>query len=148
MFSLSAPALLGEFVSSWFINIHPNKPRYMAATWFSRFPEVKVRFVEKRNKKLFAGQADGLQSRTLEVFQSFGFADRALKEANHMMEVSCILEISQAFSDLIRSPSGTPARAERVWSGPAVFPTSPPVCPDLHRSCCTRAGSRATSRTT
>ncbi|TAQ91074.1 hypothetical protein B7494_g637 [Chlorociboria aeruginascens] len=34
-----------------------------------------------------AGQADGLQCRTLEIFDSFGFADRAWKESNHMLEI-------------------------------------------------------------
>ncbi|KAI5816937.1 putative FAD monooxygenase [Pyronema omphalodes] len=61
---------------------------YMAATWLARFPGLKVRFVEKRDGKIFAGQADGIQCRTLEVFQSFGFADRVWKDANHMLEIS------------------------------------------------------------
>lgn len=59
---------------------------YMAANWFARMG-VNARIIDKRSGKLFAGQADGLQSRTLEVFQSFGFGDRALKEANHMLEI-------------------------------------------------------------
>lgn len=60
----------------------------MAAAWLARHKGVKVRIVEKRDGKIFAGQADGLQCRTLEVLQSFGFADRAWKDANHMLEVS------------------------------------------------------------
>ncbi|KAF8253009.1 phenol hydroxylase [Wilcoxina mikolae CBS 423.85] len=60
----------------------------MAATWLARFPGLKVRFVEKRDGKIFAGQADGIQCRTLEVFESFGFADRVWKDANHMLEIS------------------------------------------------------------
>lgn len=36
---------------------------------------------------MFNGQADGLQCRTLEIFDSFGFGDRAWKEANHMLEI-------------------------------------------------------------
>jgi phenol 2-monooxygenase len=59
----------------------------MAAAWLSRFQGLKVRIVEKRDGKIFAGQADGLQCRTLEVLDSFGFADRAWKDANHMLEV-------------------------------------------------------------
>jgi len=62
----------------------------MAATWLARFPGLKVRFVEKRDGKIFAGQADGIQCRTLEVFESFGFADRVWKDANHMLEVRSI----------------------------------------------------------
>lgn len=49
---------------------------------------VKARIVDKRNTKIFTGQADGLQCRSLEIFDSLGFADRVWKEANHMLEVS------------------------------------------------------------
>lgn len=56
----------------------------MAATWFARCG-IKARIVDKRGTKIFNGQADGLQCRTLEIFDSFGFADRAWKEANHML---------------------------------------------------------------
>jgi hypothetical protein len=46
--------------------------RLMAANWMS---------------KIFNGQADGLQCRTLEILDSFGFADRVWKESNHMIEI-------------------------------------------------------------
>ncbi|KAL2223109.1 FAD binding domain protein [Thermoascus aurantiacus ATCC 26904] len=58
----------------------------MAATWMSRCG-IKTRIVDKRNTKIFAGQADGLQCRTLEIFDSFGFAHRAWLESNHMIEI-------------------------------------------------------------
>lgn len=48
---------------------------------------IKTRIIDKRNAKVFSGQADGLQCRSLEIFDSLGFADRAWKEANHMIEV-------------------------------------------------------------
>jgi 2-polyprenyl-6-methoxyphenol hydroxylase-like FAD-dependent oxidoreductase len=48
---------------------------------------INARIVDKRSTKIFSGQADGLQLRSLEIFDSFGFADRAWKEANHMIEV-------------------------------------------------------------
>ncbi|KAL3474928.1 thioredoxin-like protein [Aspergillus californicus] len=56
------------------------------ATWLARCG-VKTRIVDKRGSKVFNGQADGLQCRTLEIFDSFGFGDRAWKEANHMLEI-------------------------------------------------------------
>ncbi|KAG5661785.1 hypothetical protein KAF25_004024 [Fusarium avenaceum] len=49
---------------------------------------IKTRIVDKRGTKIFNGQADGLQCRTLEIFDSFGFAHRAWIEANHMLEIS------------------------------------------------------------
>ncbi|KAB5540448.1 FAD binding domain protein [Coniochaeta sp. 2T2.1] len=58
----------------------------MAATWFARCG-IKARVVDKRGTKIFHGQADGLQCRTLEILDSFGFADRAWKEGNHMLEI-------------------------------------------------------------
>lgn len=58
----------------------------MAATWFARCG-IKARIVDKRGTKIFNGQADGLQCRTLEILDSFGFADRAWKEGNHMLEI-------------------------------------------------------------
>jgi phenol 2-monooxygenase len=58
----------------------------MAATWFARCG-INARIVDKRGTKIYNGQADGLQCRTLEILDSFGFADRAWKEGNHMLEI-------------------------------------------------------------
>ena len=58
----------------------------MAATWAARCG-IHARMVDKRATKIFNGQADGLQSRSLEIFDSFGFVDRVLKESNHMLEI-------------------------------------------------------------
>jgi phenol 2-monooxygenase (NADPH) len=48
---------------------------------------IKTRIVDRRDTKIFSGQADGLQSRTFEIFDSFGFAHRAWRESNHMLEM-------------------------------------------------------------
>ncbi|KAI5120427.1 hypothetical protein M0805_009889 [Coniferiporia weirii] len=45
---------------------------------------VHVRVVDKREKKVAAGQADGIQPRMAEVFQSYGLAERLLSEGNQM----------------------------------------------------------------
>ncbi|KAF3056019.1 Phenol 2-monooxygenase [Daldinia childiae] len=58
----------------------------MAACWMAHCG-VSTRIIDKRGTKIFCGQADGLQCRSLEIFDSFGFADRAWKEANHMIEI-------------------------------------------------------------
>ncbi|KAF2278824.1 uncharacterized protein EI97DRAFT_413707 [Westerdykella ornata] len=57
----------------------------MLATWMARCG-INARIIDKRSTKIFCGQADGLQIRSLEIFDSFGFADRAVKEANHLLE--------------------------------------------------------------
>lgn len=58
----------------------------MLANWLSRC-NVRTRIVDKRGTKIFNGQADGLQCRTLEIFDSFDFAHRAWRESNHMLEI-------------------------------------------------------------
>ncbi|RYO92707.1 hypothetical protein DL764_008098 [Monosporascus ibericus] len=58
----------------------------MAACWMAHCG-VTTRIVDKRNAKIFCGQADGLQCRSLEIFDSLGFADRVWKEANHLIEI-------------------------------------------------------------
>lgn len=58
----------------------------MMATWLAKCG-INTRIVDKRSTKIFNGQADGLQCRTLEIFDSLGFGDRAWKEANHMLEI-------------------------------------------------------------
>ncbi|ODQ78129.1 hypothetical protein BABINDRAFT_93310 [Babjeviella inositovora NRRL Y-12698] len=72
----------------------------MAACWLAR-TGVLFRIVDKRSTKIFAGQADGLQSRTLEVFQSFGFGDRARKNANHFQEM-CFWSPNES-GDIVRN---------------------------------------------
>ena len=64
----------------------------MAATWMARLG-IKTRIVDKRGTKIFNGQADGLQCRSLEIFDSFGFADRVWKESNHMLEVRAFIKM-------------------------------------------------------
>lgn len=56
-------------------------PSYLAAIWFAKLG-VNARIIDKRDTRIFTGQADGLQPRALEVFNSFGFAHRPLKEAS------------------------------------------------------------------
>ncbi|KAI0701479.1 FAD binding domain-containing protein [Cytidiella melzeri] len=45
---------------------------------------VNVRIIDQRPVKVAAGQADGIQPRTIEVLQSYGLAERLLREGNQM----------------------------------------------------------------
>ncbi|KAJ7216366.1 FAD binding domain-containing protein [Mycena pura] len=58
----------------------------MSPCWMARIG-VKTRIIEQRDRKITRGHADGVQCRTIEVFQSFGFAERFRKEANELSEV-------------------------------------------------------------
>ncbi|KAK9459737.1 FAD binding domain-containing protein [Lipomyces oligophaga] len=57
----------------------------MTANWMAR-AGINARIIDKRSSKIFAGQADGLECRTLEVFRSFGI-DGPWNSSNHMQEV-------------------------------------------------------------
>ncbi|KAL1627896.1 hypothetical protein SLS54_002163 [Diplodia seriata] len=58
-----------------------------AATWLARY-KVPFTLLERRRGPLQTGQADGVQCRTVEVFESFGIAEELLKEAYHVLEVT------------------------------------------------------------
>ncbi|KAG9771661.1 phenol 2-monooxygenase, partial [Aureobasidium melanogenum] len=58
----------------------------MMANWMAHCG-IDARIVDKRGTKIFNGQADGLASRTLEIFDSFGFGHRAWIESNHLLEI-------------------------------------------------------------
>ncbi|KAF8555666.1 hypothetical protein OG21DRAFT_1438471 [Imleria badia] len=45
---------------------------------------TNVRIIDKRPAKVAVGQADGIQTRTIEVLQSYGLAERLLREGNRM----------------------------------------------------------------
>ncbi|KAI0296545.1 FAD binding domain-containing protein [Multifurca ochricompacta] len=46
---------------------------------------LNVRVIDKRPVKVAAGQADGIQPRTIEVLQSYGLADKVLSQAAFMI---------------------------------------------------------------
>ncbi|KAK1525910.1 phenol hydroxylase [Colletotrichum costaricense] len=90
----------------------------MAAAWMAHCG-VNARIVDKRNTKIFCGQADGLQCRSLEIFDSLGFADRAWKEANHMIEVwmlSTTLQLAKTNTHNSKNPGndGVIRRSDRI----------------------------------
>lgn len=59
----------------------------MAAAWASRYG-ISTRIIDRNSSRVQTGHADGLQARTLEIFDSFGFADRPVKEGYHVLEIA------------------------------------------------------------
>ena len=53
----------------------------LLAAQLSQFPGVTTRIIERREGRLVLGQADGIQPRSVETFQAFGFAERIVAEA-------------------------------------------------------------------
>ncbi|RAX45260.1 3-hydroxybenzoate 4-monooxygenase [Arthrobacter sp. AQ5-06] len=60
----------------------------LTAAQLSRFPGVTTRIVERRAGRLVIGQADGIQARSVETFQAFGFAERIIAEAYRITEMA------------------------------------------------------------
>lgn len=58
-----------------------------AATWLARYG-LRCKVLESRSGPLEIGKADGVQCRTVEVFESFGIAEEMLREAYHVLEVN------------------------------------------------------------
>ncbi len=50
------------------------------------FPDVTTRIIERRDQRLMLGQADGIQARSVETFQAFGFAPQIIQEAYQITE--------------------------------------------------------------
>ena len=57
------------------------------ATWLARC-RVNCKIVDSRFGPLEIGQADGVQTRTTEIFESFGIVDGLLREGYHNVEVA------------------------------------------------------------
>lgn len=58
------------------------------AAQLAAFPAIRTRIVEQKPGPLQLGQADGIACRTMEMFESFGFCDRVLKESYWVNETS------------------------------------------------------------
>ncbi|KAI1423263.1 FAD binding domain-containing protein [Xylaria sp. FL1777] len=56
-----------------------------AGVWLAR-NGISYRILERRPGMLAHGQADGVQVRTVEIFESFGISEELLKEAYHVIE--------------------------------------------------------------
>lgn len=83
----------------------------IAAAQLSQFPGVATRIVERRAGRLAIGQADGIQARSVETFQAFGFAERIIAEAYRITEM--------AFWKPDPNDSSRIARASRVDDDPS-----------------------------
>ena len=58
-----------------------------AAVWLARCG-INYRILERRSGPLENGQADGVQCRTVEIFESFGISEELLREAYHVLELA------------------------------------------------------------
>lgn len=83
---LNRPAELPDEVDVLIVGTGP--AGMLAAAQLSQFPGVTTRIVERRPGRLAIGQADGIQARSVETFQAFGFAERIIAEAYRITEMA------------------------------------------------------------
>jgi phenol 2-monooxygenase len=57
-----------------------------AATWLAIY-NIPFTILERRSGPLAIGQADGVQCRTVEIYESFGLSEDLLREAYHLLEI-------------------------------------------------------------
>ncbi|QTX05951.1 FAD-binding monooxygenase [Agromyces archimandritae] len=60
----------------------------IAAAQLAQFPNIDTRIIDRRDGRLPIGQADGIQARSVETFQAFGFAERIIAEAYRITEMA------------------------------------------------------------
>ena len=68
----------------------------MAALWASRYG-INCRIIDKQGQGIVKGQADGIQARSMEIFESFGMVERVERECTMSVEMCfwvCILQLS------------------------------------------------------
>jgi phenol 2-monooxygenase len=58
-----------------------------AGAWLARYG-IRYKILDRRSGPMEVGQADGVQCRTVEVFDSFGIAEELLRESYHVLEVA------------------------------------------------------------
>ncbi|MFC3300618.1 3-hydroxybenzoate 4-monooxygenase [Arthrobacter agilis] len=89
----------------------------ITAAQLSQFPGITTRIVERRPGRLAIGQADGIQGRSVETFQAFGFAQRITDEAYRIVEMAFWKPDPEDSSRIIRT-----ARPEDDPAGISEFP--------------------------
>ncbi len=76
---IDRPAALPDEVDVLIVGSGP--AGMLLAAQMSQYPDITTRIIEKREGRLVLGQADGIQPRSVETFQAFGFAERIIAEA-------------------------------------------------------------------
>ena len=82
---INRPDALPDFMDVLVVGTGPAAVTVMAQ--LSMFPSIKVRAIEQRAGRLEMGQADGIQARSVETFQAFGFATEVVDEAYRNVEM-------------------------------------------------------------
>src|SRR5579875_665738 len=87
------------------------------AAQLAAFPSIRTAIIDRRDGPLQVGQADGVACRTVEMFEALGLADRLLREAYWVNEVSFWRPDPQQPSRIRRA-----GRVQDVEDGLSEFP--------------------------
>ena len=98
---IDRPADLPEQVDVLIVGAGP--AGMLAAAQLAQFPDIDTRIVERRCGRLEVGQADGIQPRSVETFQAFGFADRIVAEGCLIVETAFWKPDPQAPERIVRT---------------------------------------------
>ncbi|MFD6447295.1 FAD-binding monooxygenase [Promicromonospora sp. NPDC060204] len=85
-YGIDRPAELPDEVDVLIVGSGP--AGMIAAAQLAQFPGIRTHVVERRAGRLEMGQADGIQARSVETFQAFGFAERITAEAYRITEMA------------------------------------------------------------
>lgn len=88
----------------------------MAALWLAKY-KIPFRILERRDGPLKSGQADGVQCRTVEIFESFGLGDALLREAYHVLELAFWGPDQDVLLENGSSVNGNGAKRPKVGGG-------------------------------
>ena len=75
----------------------------LLAAQMSQFSGITTRIIERRGGRLVLGQADGIQPRSVETFQAFGFAERITAEAYNIAYMNFWGPDPEKSGDIIRT---------------------------------------------
>ena len=72
-----------------------------AACWAAQY-KMSTRIIDQKGDRTKTGHADGIQSRTLEILESFGIVDPILKQGIHDVDMSHWVSTRRGFKIAIR----------------------------------------------
>ncbi|GFG16055.1 phenol 2-monooxygenase [Aspergillus udagawae] len=78
---------MGDTVRTDVLIVGAGPSGLMAAAWMAQMG-VHTIIIDQKSHQTRYGRADGLESRTLEILDSFGLADKVWAQANHTVEIA------------------------------------------------------------
>lgn len=58
------------------------------AAQLSQLPEIETMIVERKPSPMEKGQADGINTRTMDMFQAFGFGEKVRRESHWVSQTT------------------------------------------------------------